>query len=101
MDLGAMAMKSYSTFPQSSSITIRLFSVISKTLVGGGSYLSAKMQSEYSAAPVDWAMSHNIYIYIYHTLNILLRDWGGITLINILPVKQSKMPECLIVVKVA
>ena len=42
------------------SITIRLFSVISRTLVvvvvvGGGSYPSAEVQSVYSTAPADWA----------------------------------------------
>ena len=40
--------------PQSSSITIRLFSVISRTLVGE-SYPSAQMQSVYFTAPADWA----------------------------------------------
>ena len=45
--------------PQSSSIirnlTIRLFSVISRTfIVGGRSYPSAEKQSVYSTAPADW-----------------------------------------------
>ena len=38
VDLGAMAMKGYSTFPKlqhSWNLTIRLFSVISRTLVRG------------------------------------------------------------------
>ena len=39
------------------NLTIRLFSVISRTLVGGGSYPSAEKQSVYSTAPADWAMS--------------------------------------------
>ena len=30
-----------------------MFSVISRALVGGGSYISAEMQSMYSTAPVD------------------------------------------------
>ena len=34
---------------------MRLFSVISRTLVGGGSYPSAEKQSVYSTAPADWA----------------------------------------------
>ena len=40
------------------SITIRLFSIITRTLIGengGGSYLSAEMQSVYSTASADWA----------------------------------------------
>ena len=36
------------------SLTIRLFSVISRTLVEGESYPSAEMQSAYSLAPADW-----------------------------------------------
>ena len=34
------------------NLTIRLFNVISGTLVGGGSYSSAKVQSVYSIAQV-------------------------------------------------
>ena len=37
------------------NLTIRLFSVISRTLVGGGSYPSAEKQSVYSTAPANWA----------------------------------------------
>ena len=37
------------------NLTIRLFSVISRTLVGGGSYPSAEVQLVYSTAPADWA----------------------------------------------
>ena len=37
------------------NLTIRLFSVISRTLVGGGGYPSAEVQSVYSTAPADWA----------------------------------------------
>ena len=51
-------MKEYSTYPNA----LRLepynqmqFSVISMTLVGGGSYSSTEMQSVYSTAPADWA----------------------------------------------
>ena len=40
---------------QSSSITIRLFSVISGTLVKEVSYPFAEKQSVYSTAPADWA----------------------------------------------
>ena len=35
------------------NLTIKLFSVISRTLVGGGSYPSAEMQSVYSTALAD------------------------------------------------
>ena len=37
------------------NLTIRLFSVISRTLVGGGYYPSAENQSVYSTAQADWA----------------------------------------------
>ena len=37
------------------NLTIRLFCVISKTIVGGGSYPSAEKQSVYSIAPANWA----------------------------------------------
>ena len=60
LDLGAMTMKEYSAFPKASALcwnlTIRLFSVIYRTLVGGGCYPSAEIQSVYSTAPVDWAI---------------------------------------------
>ncbi len=36
---------------------MRLFSVISRTLVREGSYPSAEVQSVYSTAPADWAMA--------------------------------------------
>ena len=57
VDLGAMAMKEYSAFsraPGLLSLTIKLFNVIS-WIIMGESYLSAEMQSVYSAAPADWA----------------------------------------------
>ena len=47
---------------QSSSITgtsPSLFSVISRILVGGGSYPSAEKQSVYSTAPAEWGASTN------------------------------------------
>ena len=58
VDLRIMTMKGYS--PHSSKLqnwnfTIRLFSVISRTLIGGGSYPSAEMQSVNSTALDDWA----------------------------------------------
>ena len=58
VDLGAMAMKGYSASPKLQhcwNLTIRLFSVICRTLVSGGSYPSAEKQSVYSTAPTDWA----------------------------------------------
>ena len=39
------------------NLTIRLFSVISRTLVVAGIYLSAEVQSVYSFAPADWVTS--------------------------------------------
>ena len=42
---------------QGLSLAIRLFNVISRTLIGrGGSYYSAEMQSVYSIVPVNWAV---------------------------------------------
>ena len=55
VDLGAMAMKGTPHSPKLQhtwNLTIRLFSVIYRTLVGGGSYPSAEVQSVYSTAPV-------------------------------------------------
>ena len=39
--------------PQNWSLTIKLFSVISRKLVGGVSYLAAEKQSVYSKSPAD------------------------------------------------
>ena len=57
MDMGAIAMHS-PKFQHHCNLTIRLFSVISRTLVecGGGSYSSAEKQSVYSTAPADWTI---------------------------------------------
>ena len=56
-ELGAMAIKWYSTHSPKLqhywNLTIRLFSVISNTLVGEF-YPSAEMQSVNSTAPADW-----------------------------------------------
>ena len=51
--LGTMANKGYSAFPEAPVLlefSIKLFCVISRTLVGGESYPSAEMQSVYSTA---------------------------------------------------
>ena len=60
VDLGAMAMKGYSAFPKAPALLEshhEIFSVISRTLVGGGgAYPSAEKQSVYSTAPADWAI---------------------------------------------
>ena len=53
MELGVMAMKEYSAFPQTPALldlATRLFSVITRILVAGVSP-SAEMKSVYSAAP--------------------------------------------------
>ena len=59
-----MAMKGTLHFPKLKhywSLTIRLFSVIIKTLiVGGGSYPSVEMQTLYSASPADRATGHSM-----------------------------------------
>ena len=57
MDLGAMAMKRYSTCPESQyywNLTIRMFSVISGHTLGRA-YPYVEVQSVYSTAPTDWA----------------------------------------------
>ena len=52
---GAIAMKGYSVFSKAPwNLTIRLFSVIFKTLVRR-SYPSAQKRSVYSTAPANWA----------------------------------------------
>ena len=80
MDLGAMVIKGYSAFPklrQQWNLIIRLFSVISRTLIMRGFYPSVEMQSMYSTAPADWAHSllndPKVYIYIYIYIYISLR----------------------------
>ena len=47
-------------------LTIRLFSVISRTLVEGFFYPSAELQSEYSTVPADWAI-HTVDIVTWST----------------------------------
>ena len=59
VDLGAMAEKVYSAFLKSATLLEpqhQIFSVIFRTLVGGGSYPSAEMPSVYSTVPADCAM---------------------------------------------
>ena len=68
-----MAMKGYSAFPQSSSITGTLPSDCFVSYPGyssGESYPSAEVQSVYSTAPADWAM--DIFIAISFFLSFFL-----------------------------
>ena len=79
-DLGAMEMKGapYSPKPQHYwNLTIRLFSVISRTLFfWGGSYPSAEVQSVYSTAPAAWAKSVLGYsIQKCHEIAFILRSY--------------------------
>ena len=59
-------------FQHIKSLTIRLFSVISKTLLGE-SYTFAEVQSGYSAAPADWVLydcnNYTTCISLYKCLN--------------------------------
>ena len=77
VELGAMALKGYSAFKDPKiqyywNLTIRLLSVIFRTLVGSrGSYLSSEKQSVYSTAPTDWAKI-NLIIYLYLSLYVSL-----------------------------
>ena len=62
VDLGAMAINGILRIPQSSSITGTspsdcLVSYPGHSSARGGSYLSAEVQSVYSTAPADWAMT--------------------------------------------
>ena len=58
-------MKGYSAFPklQNGSLTIKLFSVISRALVGG-SHPFAKMQALYSTIPADWALFDGVVLFL-------------------------------------
>ena len=56
VDLRAMAVNGCSAFPKLQhywNLTIRFLSVISTTLVGGGSYPSLEVQSVYTTTPAD------------------------------------------------
>ena len=58
VDLGPMAMKGYSALPKAPALLEpfhQIFSIISRTFVGVGSYPSAEVQSVYSTALADWA----------------------------------------------
>ncbi len=63
VDLGALAMKGLSTFPKAPGLTIRLFSIIIRTLFREVSYPSAEVQSVYYTAPTDWTI-HRVTIKI-------------------------------------
>ena len=60
LDLIAMVMKGYSTFPKGlESYYQTQFSIISKTLVlEWGSYPSTEMQTVFSTVPVDWVYTN-------------------------------------------
>ena len=61
------------------SLTIRLLCVISRTLVGRGSYPSAELQSVYSTAPANWAKQMKEFslkiIWVY-TLKKINSPWS-------------------------
>ena len=78
VDLGAMAMNGYSTFPKSPSLAMRWFNVIYRTLVDKeGSYPSAEMQLVYSTVSTDWAkrilsyLSSKLYNFDIHNVSYL------------------------------
>ena len=56
----------------SCNLTSRLFNVINRTLVRGGLFPSAEVQSVYSTAQADWASGLSIYIYIYIYIYIIV-----------------------------
>ena len=58
VDLGAMAMKECSKFPKAPASLEphhQIVNFITRTLIGGGSYPFAEVQSVYSITPADWA----------------------------------------------
>ena len=59
VDLGAMAMKGYSTFPKAKTLPEPRHLTVSycRHLFGGMSYSSVEMKPVCSMAPADWAMS--------------------------------------------
>ena len=64
VNFGAMAMKGCSALPEAPVLQelhhqIWLVSYTAHLLVGGWSYWSAEMQSVYSTAPADWALSNS------------------------------------------
>ena len=64
------------------NLTIRLFSVMSRTLVSEGSYPSAVVQSVYSTTPADWAKGrndqpHNNWMQQISTEYKTRHDWVG------------------------
>ena len=62
VNLGAMPMKGYTPKLQYYwNFIIKLFSVISRTLVGIGSYPSAEKQSVCSTASTDWVMRRGLW----------------------------------------
>ena len=74
LDLGAMAMKGYSVFPKAQhnwNLTIRSFSVISRTLVRG-SY-SLKRCNQCIAQPTGQFIARENFKMTENTKNILLR----------------------------
>ena len=57
-DLGVMAIKRYSALskaPALLDLAIKLFTVISRILIGVGVYPSAKVQSVYPTVSANWA----------------------------------------------
>ena len=54
------------------SLTIRLFSVVSRTLLEGVLPLSAEVQSAHSIAPADWDVFNKISMKLYKLLLICL-----------------------------
>ena len=61
-------MKEYSTFHKAAGFETHhqmQFDVLSRTLVGGGSYFSAEAQSKYSTAPADSVIVDLVWKTIY------------------------------------
>ena len=57
VDLEVMAMTGYSATPKALALLEpHLFSIICRTLVGGGAYHSAEIQSVYSRSSANWGI---------------------------------------------
>ena len=79
-----MAIKRYFTFPKAPGLQPHpqmQFSIISRTLIGVGSFLSAEIHWMYSSAPANWAvLCHEVPFIEYIYLTILTELQGFIVL---------------------
>ena len=84
IDLGAMAMKRYSTFTRAPGLEPRHHIVLYhiRTLAEWWPYSSAEMQSVYSTALANWIISQHIYLNRVITNGVRMTHFGGVVLQN-------------------